>query len=170
MRRILFPVVPLLLGAVALTGCGSDGSAAGDDPAPAASSRTTSTPPSAEPSVVPSADPTVEDVAATPTFPADVTAPVQGGHYVAVVLAVGEQADLDAAAASVAEYGYDAVVSDAGCIDGIAERLDLDDPTALVSSLLFEDARTARQFANAYIAAEDGLMVGRGPVTTYCLD
>lgn len=158
MRRLLLPVVPALLGVVAIAGCSDEGPVAAVDAAPAASDATGAAAP------VP-----VEAKAPRITFPQDVAAPEQGGQYVAVVLATGAQDDIDASLASVSTYGYSAGISDAACLDGVAERLDLPDD-ALVSSLLFADKRAARQFANAYIEAEDGLMVGRAAITAYCLD
>jgi len=102
-------------------------------------------------------------------FPRDVTAPEQGGQYVAVVLATGSQDELDASLASVSQYGYMAGISDVGCLSGASTVLDLDEGD-VVSSLLFANGRKARAFADAYVAAEDGPMVGRAPVTAYCLD
>ncbi|CAN5396355.1 hypothetical protein BH09ACT12_BH09ACT12_31010 [soil metagenome] len=159
MRRVLLPVIPALVFAISLAGCGADD--------------TTALPPPATPSPTASATASAAGVgaASSPTvrFPEDVTTPVQGGDYVAVVLATGTQDDLQASLASVADYGYSAGVSDVSCLQGVAERLDLP-ADALVSSLLFADKKTARRFADAYIEAEDGLMVGRAAVKTYCLD
>ena len=158
MRRLLLPVVPVLLSVVALASCSADDPVAAVDTAPAASEATTT------PATVPA-----EAAAKRIKFPQDVTAPEQGGQYVAVVLAMGSQDDIDASLASVSTYGYSAGISDAACLAGVADRLDLADD-ALVSSLLFADKRAARQFANAYIEAEDGPMVGRAAITAYCLD
>jgi hypothetical protein len=113
----------------------------------------------------PVAEPTPPDT----VWVADVTEPVQGGDYVAVVLATGGRRLLDASTRSVAAYGYAAGTADVGCLDGAAEALDLRGGS-VVSYLLFGDDRDARRFGDAYVAAEDGLMVGRARVTTYCLD
>ncbi|WP_372727710.1 hypothetical protein [Nocardioides sp.] len=107
--------------------------------------------------------------ASTPQFPDDVAAPQHGGEYVAVVLAAGDPDEIDASVESVAAYGYTAGVSDAGCLSGAAEALGFD-PSVLISSLLFADEQTAEQFADAYVEAEDGRMVGRTRVTAFCLD
>jgi hypothetical protein len=162
MRRLLLPVVPVLLGAVALAGCSGAGPVDAVDAVGAGPVAGDASPPDSAP------DP-VEATAPRITFPQDVTAPEQGGQYVVVVLATGTQDDIDASLASVSTYGYSAGISDAACLAGAAERLDLADD-ALVSSLLFADKRAARQFADAYIEAEDGPMVGRAAITAYCLD
>jgi hypothetical protein len=150
-RRVLSLASPVLLACLTLTGCGSS---------PSSQDTEAVRPPA-------TADPT--PVSASPTWPEDVDAPTQGGTYTAVVLATGSQAELDASLDSVAAYGYDAAVSDAGCLQGAAKTLDLP-AGALVTSLLFADEATAARFADAYVAAEDGLMVGRAEVRTYCLD
>lgn len=109
-----------------------------------------------------------EAAPAPATFPQDISSPEHGGKYVAVVLASGRQAKLRAANRSVAEFGYDAAISDVGCISGAAEALDLPD-NALVTSLLFAGPRKARRFTRAY-AAQGRTVVGRAPITAYCLD
>lgn len=153
-----FLVALLLTGALA--GCGSDAP-------PVSAAETPDAAPTAAPAVA--ADATSPATPPSIRFPRDVAAPVQGGGYVAVVLATGSDEEIQASLASVAQYGYEAGISDVACLSGAAKRLDLDGG-ALVSSLLFADARTARRFADAYIEAEDGLMVGRAAVTAYCLD
>ncbi len=172
MRRSIVPVVSSLLLALALSGCGSDEAASTSDPGPAATPAATPTP-SPAPVAAGSSEPESESAPPTTSqpirFPEDVTAPVQGGDYVAVVLASGADNEIQTSLTSVAAYGYTAGVSDVGCLQGVSERLDVP-ADALISSLLFEDQRTARQFADAYIAAEDGSMVGRAAVTAYCLD
>lgn len=149
----VLPVLPALLVAAALTlaGCSDDaldeiGRIRAVEPSPVAAP----TPPDTE-------------------WVADVTDPVQGGDYVAVVLATGGRRLLDASVRSVAAHGYAAGTGDVGCLAGAAETLDLREGS-VVSYLLFGDERDARRFGDAYVAAEDGLMVGRARVTTYCLD
>ena len=149
MRRSLIPVTAVLLALFTVGGCGSEEPTAG--PGASVSAPTSSESDSGE------------------TFPADVASPEQGGEYVAVVLATGGVEEIDASVASVAKYGYTAGVSDVGCLSGAAEALDLPDD-AMVSSLLFADEAAASAFADAYVTFEDGLMVGRTPVTAFCLD
>jgi hypothetical protein len=151
--------IPTLVLVLAVAGCGTDGPAdALPDPgvsaAPVRAGASDDEPGPAPDEVV---------------FPRDVTSPEQGGQYVAVVLAAGSQDALDASLASVSQYGYMAGISDVACLAGAGDVLGLDEG-AVVSSLLFANRRSARAFADAYVAAEDGLMVGRASVTAYCLD
>ncbi|MEN8672603.1 hypothetical protein [Nocardioides sp.] len=161
MRRIPTLLAPgLLLGLVlAVAGCGTDGPA---DPVPDPGV-------SAAPVRAGASDGDPGQAPDEIVFPRDVTSPEQGGQYVAVVLAAGSQDELDASLASVSQYGYMAGISDVACLAGAGDVLGLDEG-AVVSSLLFANRRKARAFADAYVAAEDGLMVGRASVTAYCLD
>jgi len=161
-RRIPTPIAPgLLLGLVlVVAGCGTDGPA-GPVPDPGVSADAPVLAEASDDEPGPAPDEIV--------FPRDVTSPEQGGQYVAVVLAAGSQDELDASLASVSQYGYMAGISDVACLAGAGDVLGLDEG-AVVSSLLFANRRSARAFADAYVAAEDGLMVGRASVTAYCLD
>ena len=143
--RALALAVPAVLGALSLAGCQEasapgPGAGARSDPSPAA--------------------------ARTPAWPDDVEAPQQGGTYEAVVLASGSGRRLEDVLAAARERGYVAGPSDAGCLDGVADRVPVD---GLVAAVLFEAPADATAFRERWSGA--GLPVaGTATVRTYCLD
>lgn len=159
---------PVLLGALALTGC-SDASgrvapAAVDEPIRSG--------------VAPASAPSVPGSVVSTGLAPDVEVPQYGVTYGAVVIAASgsaygssdaESADLDAADARAEQLGYTAYTAEVGCVPGTAEAFDLADGT-LISHLLFADLTDARQFADAYTERTGADVVGVTTVEAACLD
>jgi cytoskeletal protein RodZ len=143
-------------------------------PAPTTAPATATTTAAPTPSTAPptsAATPT-----AVPTFPPAVTAPRQGGRYVAVFLAVTRAGEKDSAEKTAikdaAKAGYTVKDGEVGrgdidCTRGARAALRLDATADYMAvSVLFAAPAQAASFVAAYEPA----VVGTAPVQTYCLD
>ncbi|WP_148615384.1 hypothetical protein [Nocardioides rubriscoriae] len=161
--RCSLTLVPALLLAVGLTGCGTvdqgDLRAAGT---PAGTAADTSTDTSDHPAAAAAtADHSPADVV---SWPQDVTDPQDGGSYVVVYL--GPDPD---AGEAVERYGYHASVTTASCLQGIEGAWHLSSILP-VTHLVFADRAAADQFVSSYESAEPDAFAAAVPVTGYCHD
>lgn len=168
---LLLPTV-LLLG---LTACGSDEpglrQAATPLPEVTASSAPTTSAPTAPITPAPTTPTSSAPAPTTPAFPKAVTAPIQGGSYVAVYLAVvkagASTAPAVTARAEAKAAGYETGTGDIDCDQGARAALKLDKSADYMgTSIFFATAALAKQFVDAY---QPGV-IGTAPIKAYCLD